>query len=1100
MKVLMKKFLAVGLSAVLLLSIIFMNIDMQYAEIVMAEDSDNKFLSNYYYANLVTTVDGIEQEYTLAKKFYQALEEMNQNGDFKDGVIEYDIVSKGIVTSGQLKAWVEDGNLEIPKAFGAARDSFMMDHPELFYIDVYKIMISAGRVNGKYIGLLDCGREDNIYRDNAFVSENEVNEAITAFEAAVKEYAEHARTKVNTISALYKEDAALAIAVCNEIAGNVKYDFNAYNDYIQNGENASTVSSLTHTAYGALVNKKAVCSGFSAAYKAIMDYLGIPCITVSGYSKGKNSNGYDTEGNVGHAWNYVKLQTASKNDSAKSDGVQSYEWFAFDVTWNSVCKGNPKYTVMDAVSGTKEHISSSVISSSGYSLKYPVLSMLNYAKAIDPDMTDIEVCIDGFKYSSVYQPFENTFDVSAYVSYNGKNASELLAQEGLRLVRRIYYMYDGQKQWSDWSDLANYSKYESSGVVDMDEKTYVYINNNIQYEQYAVIKNLDPDKDAVLKHSQTGEILIRWEKLYYSNAETVDEHIVFMSDIFENSVYGTYTPAPYINTEKTTPYIGGDYGISDSMSESPDSNIMADSKAIEFKIVYDEPLHILDNTKDIEATFTPACDNARKYAAFVPFDDGKYVHLIADENGVMNTLHFKFKPSLMYEHNRKSYIFMFENVGSAKIVEKKDKSGTLYKTTSDKIPNYAYYVFSRSYIACPCVFGDGRLWVDCCAQPTLINNSDLSAAGFVDENGESTFSENLRSQMMLVVSEVPVSTTDTILNEVDSDNSISVKKEDIKASQTYDIDLQICGKYAKIPDGSYVKIALGFPEGYGPEDEGVTFKIFHRKHINQNGKDEYIVEEVPCVVTKFGIVAAVTSFSPYMVVVVDADKVTDKTVYASIDGKGGKLSKEDGKIRTLKSGESYTYTIVPDSGYQIFSITLNGKDVTGKIIDGKLTVSYETLENNNEIEIKYIKNGAVKHVLENNIVVPVKVVADGDTVTRVSEVIEPPADLQIVETSPEPSTPTQTPKMTPTPTQTSTSTPTPTLTPTQQTSTSEQTQMPIPTATENNSSVPTSSAGENNPPTSDKSRSVLLVVFLMVGIFAIIVVIPFAISIKKRRG
>ena len=77
----------------------------------------------YYYDNL--TIAG--KEYELGKKFYDALESMRASGDFKDGQIQRSI--DDIVTSDQLKAWVEDGDLTVPKAFGAARDSFLMDHP-----------------------------------------------------------------------------------------------------------------------------------------------------------------------------------------------------------------------------------------------------------------------------------------------------------------------------------------------------------------------------------------------------------------------------------------------------------------------------------------------------------------------------------------------------------------------------------------------------------------------------------------------------------------------------------------------------------------------------------------------------------------------------------------------------------------------------------------------------------------------------------------------------------------------------------------------------------------------------------------------------------
>ncbi len=276
-------------------------------------------------------------------------------------------------------------------------------------------------------------------------------------------------------------------------------------------------------------------------------------------------------------------------------------------------------------------------------------------------------------------------------------------------------------------------------------------------------------------------------------------------------------------------------------------------------------------------------------------------------------------------------------------------------------------------MACPARFNyDGRLWIDCCAQPTLVANSDLSEMDFKDENGESTFSEHERSQMMLVAEKANDETVNDMLNEITGDSNINVDASDIKKSETYDISLQICGKYPTIPEGSYVKIALGFPEGYGPEDEGVTFKLFHRKH---QGGGVYVIEEVPCVVTKFGIVATVTSFSPYMVAVVDADKATDKTVFASIEGKGGKLTIEDGKIRSLKEGESYTYTIQPEEGYRIFSVKLNGVEVKDRVQNGQLTLTYEELQSNNELVIQYISDAAAQRYEEKGleIVEPVKV-------------------------------------------------------------------------------------------------------------------------------
>ena len=211
--------------------------------------------TKYYYNDLV------EKGCDLAVKFYDVLEEMNANGDFLDGVIQYDMGS--IVSSGELKQWVEYGDLTIPKAFGAARDSFLLDHPELFYIDIYKIMLSAGRTGGTYKGYIDSGRDDTIYRDGAFETEEEVEAAIQKYESAVKRAADAVRTAAEVDGAyniLYKDDCILAMAANDQLA-NVKYDFDSYYAHTEDDEEA-VEDMLSHTAYGALVNSKAVCSGF----------------------------------------------------------------------------------------------------------------------------------------------------------------------------------------------------------------------------------------------------------------------------------------------------------------------------------------------------------------------------------------------------------------------------------------------------------------------------------------------------------------------------------------------------------------------------------------------------------------------------------------------------------------------------------------------------------------------------------------------------------------------------------------------------------------------------------------------------------------------
>lgn len=65
--------------------------------------------------------------------------------------------------------------------------------------------------------------------------------------------------------------------------------------------------SLARTAYGALVNGKAVCQGYSLAYKLLLRRAGVPSVYVSSDS-------------MGHAWNMVQMENNG--------------WYHVDVTWD----------------------------------------------------------------------------------------------------------------------------------------------------------------------------------------------------------------------------------------------------------------------------------------------------------------------------------------------------------------------------------------------------------------------------------------------------------------------------------------------------------------------------------------------------------------------------------------------------------------------------------------------------------------------------------------------------------------------------------------------------------------------------------------------
>ena len=91
----------------------------------------------------------------------------------------------------------------------------------------------------------------------------------------------------------------------------------AHTDYVL--PKSSSGRTIQHTAYGCLVEGKAVCSGYSKAFQLLMKNLKIECGICSGIAKKER-----------HAWNYVKLG-------------MNYYWI--DVTWDDPVyhKKNPEF-------------------------------------------------------------------------------------------------------------------------------------------------------------------------------------------------------------------------------------------------------------------------------------------------------------------------------------------------------------------------------------------------------------------------------------------------------------------------------------------------------------------------------------------------------------------------------------------------------------------------------------------------------------------------------------------------------------------------------------------------------------------------------------
>lgn len=138
-----------------------------------------------------------------------------------------------------------------------------------------------------------------------------------SYENAPEEQAEKQKAvqkKVNEIVAQIissdMSDEEKELAINQYLCDNIAYDEDALLDAQENNfEGVDTKYLDSFNAYGALINNKCVCSGYSAAFKLLADAAGLESIVVTGFM----------DGSLSHAWNKVKIED---------------EWQIVDVTNN----------------------------------------------------------------------------------------------------------------------------------------------------------------------------------------------------------------------------------------------------------------------------------------------------------------------------------------------------------------------------------------------------------------------------------------------------------------------------------------------------------------------------------------------------------------------------------------------------------------------------------------------------------------------------------------------------------------------------------------------------------------------------------------------
>lgn len=288
---------------------------VQSVEAIVNEDNIDEWINKEYIENIVVNdvevsenieyYNNIQEEkntqetsnYVVNRLYYSQLDiygrmiydRINDNIDkLKSGtyVADFDTAFNDLLHE-------ENGSAVLENAFQFSINAFLFDNPEVFYIDITKIYMSTEVVSFGPLKLYKVKigpLEGENYLSDIFDDEYAVNIAIQKIESIKQQI------KLKMYGSL---DNQIKI-IHDYLIANTEYD------------NELSSSSI-YTAYGALVEKKAVCEGYAKAFKYILDELEIPCVIACGLAR--NSNGR-TES---HAWNYVKI-----------DG----NWYAVDCTWD----------------------------------------------------------------------------------------------------------------------------------------------------------------------------------------------------------------------------------------------------------------------------------------------------------------------------------------------------------------------------------------------------------------------------------------------------------------------------------------------------------------------------------------------------------------------------------------------------------------------------------------------------------------------------------------------------------------------------------------------------------------------------------------------
>ncbi|MCH5167784.1 MAG: hypothetical protein J1F35_07880 [Erysipelotrichales bacterium] len=849
--------------------------------------------------------------------FYKAMEDMLEKGFFKVGNVSVEVIG---LTSTDQQVLMKD--------MGAARDAFLLDYPELFYVDFdYLSLRGSTDAKGELHIYLGTGRGDT-YINQEFLNEKDgsinsskINTAIKTVDARIDAIVDKASKKPSV-----REQITLAH---DEVIKAAKYTLEYKTKYPYTVRTIYGVFGLGSSANGG----NAVCEGYARALKSILDRLGIPAILVRGIY---DDNGTPQE----HMWVYVQV-----------DG----KWYGIDPTFDNTdddkeAKDNVsnKYLLVDA-GEMNNHYPIGIISSSDFEFTYPDLNLgvsennndysnVDASKIVYKDANGLLVVDAGQETLGSAKP-EKVF----HISYNGKGYAKAAEEDGIYIITNSWQVKDNgatgeeDKIPSDWLYPSDVGSYQNI-YQDTDEYLAIRVDN---------VTALQVGLTEVPQGSKTEG---NYYGVFYEGGKS---GIIAMSTDIETGVGKIDYAQPF--PVKTTP--------SQTIAYKVGKN-----KSYDIEVTYDQDL-IYENNQN------PKIDiDLKIYDMIYGYrdEDKEYLKYEISKPVLKDkrTIAFTIKPSELWTMDKVNYIVQFTGV-----------VGELSK----KEPYPVIYGFSNDTTGCIYALRAMGVDMESYSKPTLIDDFDLEdilSEDFINYETLQKYGDFLKNRLSLMVT----NTTDE--QEKKMENALLEELGDKHLDNTngktnvemYNITLSLCTEQLKkLKDGTKLKVMLAFPRGYTYEDflggkdgnSPITFKAYHY-NLKEDGS--YAIEEIDCIVTELGLIIYVDSFSPFAIAAVNEEpENTDRNVIFNVTEGGSVITNslaDSSKTEYAnvasnyyfdKKGVKHTvdvnkrrFTVVPNDGYSIEKVervTEITKNSKGEVTSYKTEVV--TLDENNSFELDY---------------------------------------------------------------------------------------------------------------------------------------------------